>query len=76
MKKLIALVTALTLVFSLAACGENEEETDTIELGYQSWVDGIVMTHLVAVILEDEMGYDTDITQANLGPVFSDVASG
>ncbi|MFW5894949.1 MAG: glycine betaine ABC transporter substrate-binding protein [Bacillota bacterium] len=76
MKKLLALVTALTLVFSLAACGESEEETETIELGYQSWVDGIVMTHLTAVILEDEMGYDTDTTQANLGPIFSDVASG
>ncbi|MFW5894466.1 MAG: glycine betaine ABC transporter substrate-binding protein [Bacillota bacterium] len=75
MKKLLALIVSLTLVFTIAACG-NGEEKETIELGYQSWVDGIVMTHLVAVILEDEMGYDTDISQANLGPIFSDVASG
>lgn len=74
MKKIFALMLTLTLIFSLAACGE--EEDDTIRFGYQSWVDGIVMTHLTAVILEDEMGYDTDITQANLGPVFSDVAAG
>ena len=76
MKKLMTLVLSIALVFSLAACSENEETDNTIELGYQSWVDGIAMTHLTAAILQDEMGYDTDITQANLGPIFSDVASG
>jgi ABC-type proline/glycine betaine transport system substrate-binding protein len=55
MKKLFTLILSMTLVFSLAACSE---EDDTIEIGYATWVDGIAMTHLTAAILEDEMGYE------------------
>jgi len=77
MKKLMTIMLSITLVFSLAACSDEGENNDeTIKLGYQSWVDGIAMTHLTAAILQDEMGYETEITQANLGPIFSDIAQG
>lgn len=74
MKKLFTLILSMTLVFSLAACSE---EDDTIEIGYATWVDGIAMTHLTAAILEDEMGYENvETTQADLGPIFSDLSQG
>ncbi len=75
MKRIMLFILSATLIFTLAACADNEED-NTIELGYQSWVDGIAMTHLTAAILEDEMGYETETIQADLGPIFSDVSQG
>lgn len=74
MKKLLALVLSLTLVFSLAACGEGED--NEIELAYVNWAEGVAMTYLAEAILEDEMGYEVEATMADAGPIFSDVSQG
>lgn len=74
MKKLLALVLSLTLVFSLAACGEGDDKE--IDLAYVNWAEGVAMTYLAEAILEDEMGYEVEATMADAGPIFSDVAQG
>ena len=76
MKKLLAFVLSLTLVFSLAACGEGDEEDNQIELAYVNWAEGVAMTYLAEAILEDEMDYEVEATMADAGPIFSDVAQG
>lgn len=49
---------------------------ETVKIAYPNWAEGIAMTNLVAVILEDEMGYDVELTQADPGVIFAAVASG
>lgn len=49
---------------------------ETVRIAYPNWAEGIAMTNLVAVILEDELGYDVELTQADPGLIYADVANG
>jgi len=49
---------------------------ETVKLAYPNWAEGIAMTNLAAVILEDEMGYDVELTQADPGVIYAAVADG
>jgi len=49
---------------------------DTVKIAYPNWAEGIAMTNLVAAILEDEMGYDVELTQADPGVIYAAVANG
>ncbi len=78
-KRLIGILTAgLILMVGLSGCG-NTEPTDTkgsVNLAYVNWAEGIAMTNLAAVVLEDKMGYTVELTMADAAPVFASVASG
>eukprot|EP00831_Metopus_contortus_P059848 TRINITY_DN51815_c0_g1_i2.p2 TRINITY_DN51815_c0_g1~~TRINITY_DN51815_c0_g1_i2.p2 ORF type:complete len:134 (+),score=41.03 TRINITY_DN51815_c0_g1_i2:67-468(+) len=39
----------------------NSNSKETVKLGYVNWAEGIAMTNLSAVILEDKMGYQVDM---------------
>lgn len=54
------------------ADGEGEE----IRIGYVAWEDGITQAHALQVLLEEEMGYEVELVQADAGPVFQDLANG
>ncbi|MFW5894950.1 MAG: glycine betaine ABC transporter substrate-binding protein [Bacillota bacterium] len=54
------------------ADGEGAE----LEIPYVNWAEGVAMTHLVQAILNDEMNFDAEVTQADAGPIFEDVANG
>jgi len=54
------------------ADGDGEE----IQVGYVAWEDGITISHALQVLLEEEMNYDVELTQADAGPVFQDLANG
>lgn len=71
MKKIqtIASVLAAGLISSAA-------NAETVKIAYPNWAEGIAMTNLVAVILEDEMGYDVELTQADPGVIYAAVANG
>lgn len=82
-KKLVSVVCAMGLLtVALASCGSSpsirgeDKSKGTVKLAYVNWAEGIAMTHLAAVILEDKMGYDVDLTMADVAPVFTSVASG
>ncbi|MGI6497512.1 MAG: glycine betaine ABC transporter substrate-binding protein [Oscillospiraceae bacterium] len=73
------MLAALLLVGGLAGCVNNGGETggkETVKLAYVNWAEGIAMTNLAAVILEDKMGYEVDLTMADAAPVFTSLASG
>lgn len=48
----------------------------TINLVYVNWAEGIAMTNLVKVILEEKMGYDVEVTMADVAPIFTSLANG
>ncbi|UYP00360.1 glycine betaine ABC transporter substrate-binding protein [Oceanotoga sp. DSM 15011] len=49
---------------------------ETVKLAYANWAEGIAMTNLAKVILEDEMGYDVETTMADPGLIFVSLAQG
>lgn len=73
---------ALTL---LAACGSESEEKETtgdaevtkeIEIGVPAgWDEGVVVSHMAKIAL-DEQGYDVTLTNADIGVIFTGLASG
>ncbi len=80
MKKLggILLVGLLCLGL-IAGCAQGatgDTEKQTVKLGYVNWAEGIAMTNLAAVVLEDKMGYEVEMTMADVAPLFTSLASG
>jgi len=69
------LLLSVTLFIGMLT-GCNTNETNKVKLGYVNWAEGIAMTNLAAAILEDEMGYEVELTLADVGPIFTSVASG
>lgn len=67
-------LASLILALSLAGCSSPKEKT--VKLTYVNWAEGIAMTNLAAVIIEEKLGYMTDLTMADVGPVFTSVAKG
>ncbi|MFW6306178.1 MAG: glycine betaine ABC transporter substrate-binding protein [Bacillota bacterium] len=59
----------------LVGCGQ-EEVSKEVNIGYVNWAEGIAMTNLAQVVIEDELGYDVTTTMADVGPTFQGLASG
>lgn len=78
MKKVLALgMSVLMLAGAMTGCGQaGNAKNNTVKLGYVNWAEGIAMTNLAAVVLEDEMKYKVELTMADVAPVFTSVASG
>ena len=78
-KKTLALVlTVLLIAGVVGACSGNSgtgESKGTVKFGVVNWAEGVAMTNLAAAILEDHMGYEVDITVADVAPIFTSVAS-
>jgi glycine betaine/proline transport system substrate-binding protein len=54
-----------------------EEEVDkTADLVYVNWAEGVAYTHLAKNILETQMGYEVEITAADVAPAYTAVAQG
>ncbi|NBB79649.1 MAG: glycine/betaine ABC transporter [Verrucomicrobia bacterium] len=67
-KKIIGIAAASAAAFGLQA--------ETVKIAYPNWAEGIAMTHLAKVVLEEEMGYDVELTQADPGVIYAAVAQG
>ena len=85
MKKFIILVLISILCLGLFAGCTGNDTTDntgdtasngTVKLGYVNWSEGIAMTNLAAVVLEDKMGYEVEMTMTDVAPLFTSIASG
>lgn len=68
-------IKTITSVFA-AGLISAAATADTVKIAYPNWSEGIAMTNLVAAILEDEMGYDVDLTQADPGVIYAALADG
>ena len=70
----IILMVATTAVF---AEGQQEQKAQkTAKLVYVNWAEGVAYTHLAKVVLEDQMGYDVEITAADVAPAYTSIAQG
>ena len=87
----IALMAAAATLM-VAGCKENAPATtsaeqakadtqsappsNTIKIAYPNWAEGIAMTHLIKAVIEDNMGYDVELTQAEPGTIYAALANG
>ena len=62
--------------YLVPAAQQTEQEGKTVRIGYVSWAEGIAMTHLAKVVLEDRMDYDVNLTMADPAPIFTSLAEG
>jgi glycine betaine/proline transport system substrate-binding protein len=77
MKKLVTIVLALAILLPMVSFAEGQsEDTKTVKLTYANWEEGVAWSHAIAAILEDEMGYEVELTAADVAPAISSVANG
>jgi len=67
---------AMTEAAEAAAEAVDMISDKTARLTYVNWAEGVAYTHLAKAVLEDKMGYDVEITVADVGPAYIAVASG
>lgn len=48
----------------------------TASLVYANWAEGVAYTHLAQAVLEDKMGYEVELTAADVAPGYTAVAQG
>jgi glycine betaine/proline transport system substrate-binding protein len=84
----LALLVAVGV--TLAGCGRSDQgEQQAADEGaagtaaakelrfvYVNWADGVAITNLARAILEDRLGYEVEMIQADVGPVYASVADG
>lgn len=63
------------LILSLFV-GSALAQKPTINIGYVLWDSAIASTNVVAAILEDDLGYDVQMTSVDAGPMYVGLASG
>lgn len=68
---------SLILVSGCSSSNKTKATTEKhVKFGYVNWAEGVAMTHLAKVILEDKMGYTVTVTMADVAPIFTSVANG
>lgn len=55
---------------------DTTESNGTINMVHVNWAEGVAMTNLAAVILEEKMGYEVEMTMADVAPIFTSLADG
>ena len=87
-KKFLAISLVAVLGASvLAGCGSDDgnsidsgkdevNEERVVNFGYVNWAEGVAMTNILKVILEDELDYKVNATMADAGVVFTSLADG
>jgi len=80
--KVLRLVLPLILSFFLLSCTQSDQqkrennENKTVKLTYANWAEGVALSNLAAVVLEDELGYNVITKMTPVSNVFDLVASG
>ncbi len=76
-KKLFTLALAslamLAMVVNLQSCAPEPEK---VELGYVLWDCANASTHVVAALIEDELGKEVGVTSVDAGPMWMGIARG
>jgi glycine betaine/proline transport system substrate-binding protein len=90
-KRIWAVVMALVLALSVAACGEKKDESSDsgssgnassgkdcgkVVLNEQAWAGSTANTYIAKAVLEDELGCQVEVTKIAEIPVFQAMADG
>lgn len=78
-KKLAVILSSIVLTTSLlAGCGNGtaNKGKGNVKLGYVNWAEGVAMTNLAKVALEEKMGYDVELTMGEAGMIFTSLSDG
>ena len=65
--KIVGIVLSAMLL--LASCTNSDLEKKKVKIAYANWLEGIAMSHLAKVVLE-EHGYEVELQNADLAPIF------
>jgi glycine betaine/proline transport system substrate-binding protein len=84
MKKINTLLSAGIGLGMLAITGCNPSSDDSAQsdapkeasLVYPNWAEGVAYTHLAEAVLEEKMGYEVELTAADVAPGYTGVAQG
>lgn len=66
----------------ISGCGPKSGDSAESEapkearLVYPNWAEGVAYTHLAEAVLRDKMGYDVELTAADVAPGYAGVAQG
>jgi glycine betaine/proline transport system substrate-binding protein len=72
MKKKLQNILAGAALLALGTTAVSAAKT--VKIAYPNWAEGIAMTYLVKAVLEEEMGYDVELTQADPGAIYAALA--
>ena len=77
MKKFISLSLVAAVMLAVASCagGSQKDEKKDVFIPYPNWEEGISMTHLAKVFL-DQNGYDVEIKPIEPGPIYASLSKG
>jgi len=76
-KVLIAALILLTAgTFAFAQGQQDGTAQKEADLVYVNWAEGVAYTHLAKVVLEEKLGYDVNITAADVAPAYTSIAQG
>lgn len=79
-KKIISILCITVLAtLALVGCSSGKsptEEKEKIKIGYVNWAEGVAMTNLAKVALEDKMGYEVELTLGEPGMIFTSLSDG
>src|SRR6056297_1855804 len=72
------LILFLAIIFTVSSCKTPppEEENRTLRIVYTGWSESVAITHLVAVLLEEEMDYSVELKLADVETVYREIAEG
>lgn len=73
MNRFLGIPAAALLIIIAAGCEPSAEQ---VELGYVLWDSEIASTHVVAAIIEDELGQEVSLTAVDAGPMWTGIARG
>lgn len=81
---LIPSLLAIAAAFAISGCGKKAPdaaagaaaEEKVANLVYVNWAEGVAYTHLAAAVLEEKLGYQVNLTMADVGPGYMSVANG
>lgn len=71
--KFKTLLTIFAAAILLGACGQGKGKKKSISIAYVNWSEGIAITHLTKVVLENQ-GYEVKLMNADLAPVFASLS--
>lgn len=74
----IQLFSILILFLSVISCKNvtHDEEERKIRMVYTEWSESIAITHLAAVLLEEEMDYSVELKLTDVASAYQEVAEG